>query len=54
MVTERDEAVAASRRAEQRQALLVRELHHRVRNALATVQALLGASALSGDGVDEF
>ena len=47
MLTERDEAVAASRRAEQRQALLVRELHHRVRNALATVQALLGASARS-------
>jgi two-component sensor histidine kinase len=53
MVTERDEAVAASRRAEQRQALLVRELHHRVRNALATVQALLGASARSSGSVDE-
>jgi two-component sensor histidine kinase len=53
MVSERDEAVAASRRAEQRQALLVRELHHRVRNALATVQALLGASARSSGSVDE-
>jgi len=45
MITERDAAVAASRRAEQRQSLLVRELHHRVRNALTTVQALVGASA---------
>lgn len=54
MIAERDEAVAASRRAEQRQSLLVRELHHRVRNALATVQALLGASARSGNSVDEF
>jgi two-component sensor histidine kinase len=54
MIADRDEAVAASRRAEQRQSLLVRELHHRVRNALATVQALLGASARSGGSVDEF
>ena len=54
MITERDAAVAASRRAEQRQSLLVRELHHRVRNALATVQALLGAPARSGGSVDEF
>ena len=54
MITERDAAVAASRRAEQRQSLLVRELHHRVRNALTTVQALVGASARSGGSVDEF
>jgi two-component sensor histidine kinase len=42
-VAERDEVLAVSRRTEQRQALLVRELHHRVRNTLATVQALVGA-----------
>ncbi|MGY2049544.1 sensor histidine kinase [Methylobacterium sp. JK268] len=38
----------------ERQTLLIRELHHRVKNTLATVQALLGASARSATGVDEF
>ena len=38
----------------ERQALLIRELHHRVKNTLATVQALLGASARSATSVDEF
>ena len=37
----------------ERQALLIRELHHRVRNTLATVQALLGASARSTGSVTE-
>ena len=36
-----EEALMANRRAEQRQALLVRELHHRIRNTLALVQSLL-------------
>ena len=53
-VAERDEALAASRRTEQRQTLLVRELHHRVRNTLATVQALAGATARSAPTVREF
>jgi two-component sensor histidine kinase len=53
-VAERDEALAASRRTEQRQTLLVRELHHRVRNTLATVQALVGATARSTTSVREF
>lgn len=39
---------------EERQALLIRELHHRVKNTLATVQALLGATARSAHTVDEF
>lgn len=39
---------------ERRQALLVRELHHRVRNTLATVQAIAGASARHADSLDEF
>lgn len=39
---------------EQRQALLVRELHHRVRNTLATVQALVGATARTATSLREF
>jgi two-component sensor histidine kinase len=53
-VAQRDEALAASRRTEQRQTLLVRELHHRVRNTLATVQALVGATARSTTSMKEF
>src|SRR3712207_2603173 len=53
-VAERDEALATSRRTEQRQALLVRELHHRVKNTLATVQALVGATGRSTGSFDEF
>ena len=34
--------------------LLIRELHHRVKNTLATVQGLLGATARSTTSVDEF
>jgi len=51
---ERDEALAASQRAEQRQTLLVRELHHRVGNTLAMVQGLLGSMARSPRTVTEF
>lgn len=40
--------------AEERQSLLVRELHHRVRNTLATVQAVLSASARSADDLTGF
>jgi two-component sensor histidine kinase len=50
----RDEALAASRASEQRQTLLVRELHHRVRNSLAMVQGLLGATARTSVSVGEF
>ena len=53
-IAERDEALEASRRSEHRQALLVRELHHRVRNSLAMVQALLGATARTTGTVREF
>ena len=52
-LTQRDEALAESRRAEARQALLVRELHHRNRNQLAVMQALLGASARASRSVGE-
>jgi two-component sensor histidine kinase len=53
-VMQRDEALAASHRAEQRQALLVRELHHRIRNTLALVQSLLGSTARSSKSIDAF
>jgi len=53
-IAERDVALAASREAEQRQALLVRELHHRIRNSLAMVQSLLGATARTTGSVAEF
>jgi two-component sensor histidine kinase len=49
-----DEMLAANQRAEQRQALLVRELHHRIRNTLALVQSILGSTARSSSTVDEF
>jgi two-component sensor histidine kinase len=38
----------------ERQRLLVRELHHRVKNTLATVQALMSATARSSMTVEEF
>ena len=41
-------------RTHERQALLIRELHHRVKNTLATVQALLGATVRSTNSVDQF
>jgi two-component sensor histidine kinase len=53
-IAERDERLEAARKIEQRQALLVRELHHRVKNTLATVQALVGATGRSTGSFDEF
>lgn len=41
-------------RADQRQQLLIKELHHRVKNTLANVQAVLGATARSASNVDDF
>ncbi len=53
-IADRDEALAAVRAVEQRQALLVRELHHRIRNTLALVQSLLGSTARSSRSIAEF
>jgi two-component sensor histidine kinase len=53
-IAERDEKLETSHRIEQRQSLLVRELHHRVKNTLATVQALVGATGRSTGSFDEF
>ncbi len=41
-------------KTEQRQALLIRELHHRVRNTLATVQGVMNTTARSSANVEEF
>ncbi|WP_112663128.1 PAS domain-containing protein [Microvirga flavescens] len=40
--------------AEERQNLLIRELHHRVKNTLATVQAIVGSTARTTSSIDEF
>ncbi|HEX2556393.1 MAG TPA: HWE histidine kinase domain-containing protein [Microvirga sp.] len=47
-------SLAAHAASEERQNLLIRELHHRVRNTLATVQGMLGATARSTSSADEF
>src|SRR5476649_1676819 len=46
--------ITERKRAEEQQALLVRELHHRVRNTLATVQAIMGSTARSSETIEEF
>ncbi|GAN46033.1 PAS domain S-box-containing protein [Methylobacterium sp. PvP062] len=46
--------VTGRRAGEDRQALLVRELHHRVKNTLATVQAVLNATMRSSLSATEF
>jgi len=46
--------ISDRKRAEEQQALLVRELHHRVKNTLATVQAIMGSTARSVDNIEDF
>jgi PAS domain S-box-containing protein len=41
-------------RTEQRQALLIRELHHRVRNTLAMVQGVMTTTAKNSANIEEF
>src|SRR3984893_6093582 len=41
-------------RTEQRQALLIRELHHRVRNTLAMVQGVMTTTAKTSTNIEEF
>jgi PAS domain S-box-containing protein len=41
-------------RTEQRQALLIRELHHRVRNTLAMVQGVMTTTAKGSANIEEF
>lgn len=46
--------LAERQRTQERQSLLIRELHHRVKNTLATVNGLLGATARSTQTIGEF
>lgn len=46
--------VTGQARSEQRQALLIRELHHRVRNTLATVQGVMNTTAKTSATIEEF
>jgi PAS domain S-box-containing protein len=46
--------ISERKAAEERQNLLMRELHHRVRNTLATVQGMMGATARASDSFAEF
>ena len=41
-------------RAEKAQALLVRELHHRVRNTLATVQGVMNSTARTAETIEDY
>ncbi|NIX77984.1 HWE histidine kinase domain-containing protein [Microvirga terricola] len=46
--------IAERAQVQSQQALLIRELHHRVKNTLATVQAVVGATARSATNIDDF
>ena len=46
--------ISERKRAEEQQSLLIRELHHRVKNTLATVQAIMGSTAHTADTVEDF
>ena len=46
--------ISERKRAEEQQTLLVRELHHRVKNTLATVQAIMGSTARSSNTIEDF
>ena len=46
--------ISERKRAEEQHALLMRELHHRVRNTLATVQAIMGSTARSAETIEAF
>ena len=48
------DAAEERKRAEERQALMVRELHHRVKNTLATVQAVVNSTARRAETITEF
>jgi PAS domain S-box-containing protein len=46
--------ISDRKHAEERLHLLIRELHHRVKNTLATVQAIVGSTARTASSIDEF
>ncbi len=46
--------ISERKRAEEQQGMMVRELHHRVKNTLATVQAIMGSTARTSDTIEGF
>ncbi len=46
--------ITERKQIEEQQSLMVRELHHRVKNTLATVQAIMGSTARSAETIEEF
>jgi PAS domain S-box-containing protein len=46
--------ITERKRAEAEQAMLVREVHHRVRNTLAIAQAIVGSTAKTSDTIEGF
>jgi two-component sensor histidine kinase len=46
--------IAQKQEVSDRQQLLIRELHHRVKNTLANVRAMMGATARRKDNVEDF
>lgn len=46
--------ITPRKEAERKQSLLIRELHHRVKNTLSTVQAIMGTTARNTSSVEEF
>ena len=46
--------ISERKRAEAEQAMLMREVHHRVRNTLAIAQAIVGSTAKTSDTIDGF
>ena len=54
LYSEAQHEIAERRQAQSQQSFLIRELHHRVKNTLATVQAVVGATARSTSNIDDF
>jgi len=46
--------ISERKRAEEQQSMMVRELHHRVKNTLATVQAIMGSTARTAATIEDF
>ena len=46
--------ISERKEAEERHHLMTRELHHRVKNTLATVQAIISSTARRAETIDEF
>ena len=54
LYSEAQHEIEERRQAQNQQSFLIRELHHRVKNTLATVQAVVGATARSTSNIDDF